>query len=261
MPEVRVVDGKATFARRHKTVHADGTRARTGQTASHNNECLQIFYQHLYSECPLYLYGNSTVYKHGLPAIKSYLYNIINNKMFQGYCNFHPSTFAPSKFKTCQSVNEREISLGVPLNAKYYWFPQTLPVSFTGDGGPVKNAQRNVSNMSLAFFKICGFVRGVTHSLYSGVCVLVSSLSESCDELQYIIQLIGDSVKDETTVAIKCVEMNFYLCLHLKRWNAGDWKWCFQMHNFSIGCSANFSLTEICHWKMVIVMVCIMIIA
>ena len=39
------------------------------------------------------------------------------------------------------------------------------------------------------------------------------------------------------------------MCYRLRRFNAGDWKWCFQMHNLSVGCSAHYSLTEICLWE------------
>ena len=47
-PEIRVIDGKATFAKRHLSVYADGTRARKGQTRKFNDKCLLQFYQQLY---------------------------------------------------------------------------------------------------------------------------------------------------------------------------------------------------------------------
>ena len=214
-----------------------------------NDNSLARFYNDLYSMCPLYVYGDSTIYKHGLPAIAGYLYYAINNRMGHGYFDFHYSNYFQYKRHVCKEYDNAILSLGVPQGSNYIIHPKTLHVSFTGDGGPIKNAEKGISHMCLSFLKILGYSHGVVHSLYSGICVLVSSLSESSDELQNIMQLIGSSMPTHSQLAIHCPKLNSYVCFKIHKWNAGDWKWCFQMHNLSVGCSAAFSLVEMCCWE------------
>ena len=244
-----MVNGKATFAKRTLSKYDNGTHARRGQTRQFNSKCLQKFYNDIYSVCPLQYHGTTTVYKHGMPAITAYLYYSLNNDMGQGYAHFHHTNLSANDAYTCDSGDSFAKSLGIPCGCKYIKYARVLPVSFTGDAGPVKNAKRGIHSMCAAFFKILGFVDGVTHSLYSGICVLISSLSESSFELQNIVQEIGSSVPQSSATAVYCHKLNAYVCFQLERWNAGDWKWCHQMHNMSVGCSAHFSLTEICLWE------------
>ena len=178
---------------------------------------MQKFYDDIYSICPLQYHGTTTIYKHGLPAITAYLYYSLNNAMGEGYAHFHWTKIPTNDYQTCDVNDHVAQSLGIPETSKYVWFPHKLPISFTGDAGPVKNAKRGIRSMCAAFFKILGYVDGVTHSLYSGICVLISSLSESSLELQNIVQLIGSSVPQSSAVAVHCHQLNAYVCFNLER--------------------------------------------
>lgn len=194
-------------------MYNDGTRSRKGQTRQFNKACLEKFYSEIYGMCPLHRYETSTIYKHGMPAIAAHMYYSMNNAMGQGYCAFHWTNIPANQLSTCTNDDIYVRSIGVPLGHKYIWYPKTLPVSFTGDAGPVKNTKKGISSMCLAFLKVLGYVQGVTHSLYSGICVLVSSLSESSSELQSIVQIIGSSIPQSSAIAIHCPHLNTFVLL------------------------------------------------
>ena len=250
--EIRIINGKATFGRRRfKKKINNGMISGIIASEQFNIQCLNMFYKNIYGACALYSIGEHTVCKNGLDALKVYLYYLINNKMAQGYCPFHASNVKQQVKHICQSYNHQEKSLGISIGESYVWYNCILPLSVTGDGGPVSNLIRNISHLVLLFLHILALGTSINQSIYNGACLLISSLSESSNLLSPIIQQVASTIHKDGTIAIKCdtIKPVTWVCFNYKRWNAADWKFAFTHLNLSVGVTSHFSLIELCLWK------------
>ena len=90
---------------------------------------------------------------------------------------------------------------------------------------------------------------GVNQSVYSGICILVSTLSESSDQLSKLVQKVAYTLPLNDTLSIYCHRIDAFVCFRFRRYNAGDWKFCYTHFNLSVGVSGHFSIVEICCWS------------
>lgn len=202
----------------------------------------------MYSKCPVFGIGNHTVVKHASQALIAYLYYLINNNMGQGYCPFHHTVIAKQDTKECKSNNQLELSMGVPLQSKYVWYTKILPVTLTGDAGPVKNVTRFIHHLCGLMLQILGLGQSISQSIACGVCLLISTLSESDPLLTPIVQQVGSTLSDKGVLAVKCEQENTFVCMRYKRFNVADWKFTFMHLNLSVGVSADYSMIELVWW-------------
>ena len=104
--QIYVIDGKAAFSKRRGIRTTDnGSKVGGLNTIKFNKQCLNVFYEKLYSICPINRYGNHTMWKDGMQTLLSYLYFLVNNKMGQGFCPFHASTLCNVNWDICRSYN------------------------------------------------------------------------------------------------------------------------------------------------------------
>ena len=171
--------------------------------------------------------------------------------MGQGYCPFHCTNVAKleSHYDTCNDSNLVEQQLGVSIGEQYLWYPNILPVTFTGDGGPVSNVLYNIAALLLCFIQVLALGDQISQSIYCGACVLISSLSESDSRLTPTIQMVGSTLNQSGILAIKCTASNVWVCVQYKRFNIADWKFAFTHFNLSVGVSAPYSMIELCSWN------------
>ena len=219
---------------RSRKVLKDGTIVGVIPSHRYNKSCLQLWFDQLYALCPIYHIQNHTLFKNASQALIAYLYFLINNQVGQGHCPFHHQTVAKQPTETCHISNRLERSLGVPLGSKFVWYPQCIPVSFVGDGGPVKNVTRIIRNLVAMMLQILGLGMSISQSITCGACVMLSTLSESDSKLTPIIQQIGSSLIDKGCLAIHAVKPDIFVCLNVKRFNVGDWKFTFTHLNLRI---------------------------
>ena len=215
-----------------------------------HKQYLGIFYDQLYFKCPLHKLHEHTLWRNASQVLETYLWYLINDNMGQGYCPFHHSWIATRPdIKTCGDSNVTEKSLGVQKGDKFVWYTKTLPVTLTGDGGPVKNATQTVDHLVVLMLQILGLGPKISQSIYCGACVMISQLSESDANLTTIITQVGSTLADEGNVAVKCSQLNTWLCVPFKRFRVADWKFTFTHFNLSVGVTGDYSIIEICIWK------------
>ena len=244
-----MIDGVATFAGRSKRRHLhDGTMVGIIATERFNKQCLNLFYDQLYTQCPITPVGSHSLIKNAQHALISYLYFLINNQMAQGYSPFHHTTLKSHKPSICHNNNKKEHKLGLNNGDKFVWYTKILPVTFTGDGGPVKNVTHWIHNLVILMLQILGLGTCISQSIYCGACVMISSLSESDTALTPIIQNVGSTLASDGSVAIKAEKENTFICFRYKRFNIADWKFTFTHLNLSVGVTGDYALIEICIW-------------
>ena len=215
-----------------------------------NKKCLEMFYDELYFKCGMNNLGDHTIWKNASSVLVTYLFYLINNQMGQGYCPFHHTNVAiRHDIQTCNDTNMIEKSLGIQNNDKFVWYSKTLPVTLTGDGGPVKNTTQMVDHLVLLMLQILGLGINISQSIYCGACVMISQLSESDSNLTSIIRQVGKTLPNEGNIAVKCTSVNTWVCMPFKRFRVADWKFTFTHFNLSVGVTGDFAMIEICIWK------------
>ena len=140
-------------------------------------------------------------------------------------------------------------TIGVPTGDKYLWLNYLLPIAYTGDGGPVSNVLKNVTHLVLTFLHILGLGGNISQSIYCGACVLISSLSESSEELTPLIQQVGSTIKKKGQVSVYCNATKGWVCIEYKRVNIADWKFAFTHFNLSVGVTGKYSMIELVMWR------------
>ena len=248
--QIRIVDGKAGFSGRSiqkKTSH--GALIGGIASKSFNSYCLNLFYDNIYDHAPMNQLGDHTLWKDAALSLQIYLWYLINDTMAQGYSPFHHTNVANQVSDTCTVGDHLEREMGIPIGDEYVWFDTTLPIALTGDGGPVNNVVKDVTHLVLMFLQILALGITISQSIYCGVCVLISTLSESSSNLTPIIQQVGNSIAKNGCIAIKCEVENVWVCFNYQRVNVADWKFTFTHLNLSVGVTAKYALIELCWWR------------
>ena len=248
--KIEIVNGYATIVKKPiRKKLQDGTNVGIIPSLRRNKKYLQMFYEQLYNICPIYHIADHTLCKNASQTLKAYLYYLINNKTGQGYCPFHHTKIPRQDSKPRKTTHQLERQMGIPKNDHFVWYPKCIPVNFAGDAGPVSNVTRWIHHLVIMILQILGLGMSISQSVICGACVMVSTLSESDNQLTPIIQQIGDTLTEKGCLAIKAEAENTWICLNFKKFNIGDWKFSFTHLNLSVGVTAPFSLVELCWWK------------
>ena len=108
---------------------------------------------------------------------------------------------------------------------------------------------RGISSLVLSFLQILALGASISQSIYCGVCLMVSSLSESSLVLSNIINQIGQTIGQKGNLAIQCASSQTWVCLKYQRFNVADWKFAFTHLNYSVGVTAKYSFIELVWWQ------------
>ena len=232
----------------------DGTRTQTGNTRSKNETIFREWFYGIEKVAPWQKrYDENgknvhTIVRHGFAALSLYLSAFINNRMCQGYTEYHHSSVNPDHIQRADKRISRKYHIS--RRAKYYEFQKPLSLTLTGDGASnVKNLRSTDHGLQLAFLKPNTFDYELMQNRHAGVCVLISALRNNTQEVANCVQQISDDLGNRGTIAVWCEVLQCYLCFQYRKFATGDWAWQHKVHQLAVSPGGEYNCVGGAVWN------------
>ena len=209
---------------------------------------LNQFSNNLAEHAPFHCIDWHTWWKFMWQVCIVYMFEAINCPMAQGRCICHSVLAARQPHSICRDYNTIETEMGIPKGDKFVWYPETIPITDCGDGGPIKNTLSHIDHLAAHFLHFHIWLRGMQQTIFSGCCVALSLLSESSPELSIILQQVSNTLPGQGSFAIRNVKNKSWVCFNYKRFQVADWKYTFLHLNLSVGPTATYAMIELTQW-------------
>ena len=223
-------------------------------SVSKRNNVLTQYYKYFYKKCPINEITDDkgeikAVFCDAKVALRCHLETIINAKVTHGYSIIHASQFN----ETCQIIQVNLSNLDI-YNVRYgsrIWIVKhVIQVILTGDGATFTHVPGAPKPMSFCFIRPIILNDKVAQCPQSAKLLLASSYSESDPELRGVIDEVRKNLDDSGHILCKIKDNSNvdYCLIKYKQYAGGDWKWCFNLWNYSISPAGKFAIIGAVFW-------------
>ena len=225
MEQVPIADplGRATFARARPMHLKNGVTLETANSYFRNRKIYEKFGKLVDQWCGWETDKDKyphTVFRYPLPVLEFYVSQHVDLRMTTGWNKwYHYKSINTDDILVAD--NEITHKYGVPQGQRYFICAKPLIVCWTGDGASIPNSPKRIKGGSFVYLHILLFdERGLTHSQYSMVSMVVSGLSPHDPCISQLYAKLSASMGSDGHLSVfRCVGLCICLCSFHSQWS------------------------------------------
>ena len=220
----------------------------------HRHKVLMQYYKYFYKKCPIFDITDDqdeikAVYCYAKDALQCHVDIILNSKITQGYSVIHPNDVHDIKNIRISTIDDF-IEYKIPVGKKILIVRDEIQVILTGDGATFTHVPGAPKPMSFCFIRPIILNELVSQCPQSAKLLVASSYSESDPSLRGIIDEVRKNLPLQGYIASKIknsCEID-YILIPYQQYAGGDWKWCYNLWNYTISPAGKFGIINVAFW-------------
>ena len=182
-----------------------------------------------------------------LQALKCLMSIQLDSNMLFGHSPYNHSNITNPI--VCRAPHAAHSVHGIPIGSLFYEFTEPLTCCLTGDGGFMPRVPYGTPTLPVVFLRVLSLNDSLQHCRHSGICVLLSKLSDHDPRIENWVDEISADFETNGNFTLLSTKTNVYCIYKYLRTDNGDWSWSHKITTKTVGPTGKYNNTALVRWK------------